>query len=136
MVILVFSDDEETTLNRLLSVLEEQQLVEYSCESALNVPKILCFHELTVKPQQRIVIYKGDEIQLTAREFDLLYFLASHPKQVFTLKQIYEGTTREEYHDTFRSMESSLYRLRKKLDNNYIENVRGYGYRFEPDIRR
>jgi DNA-binding response OmpR family regulator len=97
------------------------------------VPKSLYFHELTVKSQQRIVIYRGNELQLTAREFDLLYFLASHPKQVFSMKQLYEGTTREEYHDTFRSVESSLYRLRKKLDNNYIENVRGYGYRFDPD---
>jgi two-component system phosphate regulon response regulator PhoB len=118
-----------------MDLLAEEHITENLCTQSIYLMKSLHFGKLTVDPMQRVAICNDIDLQLSTREFDLLFFLASHPRQVFTLKQIYEGITKEEYHDTFRSVESSLYRLRKKLNNNYIENVRGYGYRFEPDAK-
>jgi DNA-binding response OmpR family regulator len=135
IIIMTFSDSEENIINKVVSLLNAENAIESVCEVPTFLAKTLKFPSLSINLLYRTVISNGTNLDLTAREFDLLYFLASHPRQVFTLKQIYEGITQEEYHDTFRSVESSLYRLRKKLGNNYIENVRGYGYRFEPDAK-
>ena len=52
---------------------------------------------------------------MTTKELDLLIFLASHNGQVFTIRQIYEGITDEPFVETYKSLESCLYRLRKKI---------------------
>ncbi|HBX69042.1 MAG TPA: DNA-binding response regulator, partial [Chloroflexi bacterium] len=46
------------------------------------------FQDLSINPLSRSVIFKGQNIPLTAKEFDLLYFFASHPRQVFSRAQL------------------------------------------------
>lgn len=78
----------------------------------------LLFDKLTICPSQRKVYLNGAEIFLTTKELDLLIFLASHNGQVFTIRQIYEGITDDLFVETYKSLESCLYRLRKKIGEN------------------
>src|ERR1043165_4587398 len=48
----------------------------------------LSFDELTINPRSRVVTVKDMPVDLTAKEFDMLYLLARHPKQVFTREQL------------------------------------------------
>lgn len=87
-----------------------------------------------INPTYRQVSLEGNWLNLTRKEFDLLYFLASSPGQVFTREQIYRNVWHGEtdYH-VDEAVKSSIKALRKKLNpasKEYIENVRGVGYRF------
>lgn len=73
------------------------------------------------------------EVELTHTEFQILYFLASHPGRVFTRYQIIDGIRGEDYAVTDRSVDVQIAGLRKKLGpcGNYIGTVRGVGYRLK-----
>ena len=90
--------------------------------------------ELTIDPIHRQVVLKGKWLELTRKEFDVLYFLASHPGQVFTREQIYHNVWHNEAdYNVDESVKSSIKALRKKLTQapkEYIQKVRGVGYRF------
>jgi len=70
---------------------------------------------------------------LTKTEFGLLHFLARRPGWVFTRYQIVDAVHDENYQITDRAVDVQIVGLRKKLGQygNYIETVRGVGYRFK-----
>lgn len=74
-------------------------------------------------------------IELTGKEFDLLFFLASNKGRVYTKKQIYRQVWEEEYAFDDNNIMSFISKLRKKIEPDpdhpfYILTVRGVGYRF------
>lgn len=70
--------------------------------------------ELTIDPVHRQVVLKGNWLNLTRKEFDVLYFLASHPGQVFTREQIYHNVWHNEAdYNVDESVKSSIKALRK-----------------------
>ena len=78
---------------------------------------------------------KGDSIHLTAKEFDLLYFLSSHKGQVFTKEQIYEkvwGYDNAPDASNLSSIDTHVKKLRSKMGakGDYIKTVWGVGYKF------
>lgn len=88
---------------------------------------------LRIDPATREVVLDGQPVPLTAREFDLLAFLAGRPRQVFTRAQLLEqvwasssGWLGE------ATVTEHVHRLRHKLGAHYLTTVRGVGYRFEP----
>jgi DNA-binding response OmpR family regulator len=97
----------------------------------------LSFGELCIDPQTRLVEVAGEEKTLTAKEFDLLWTMARHPRQVFTRDQLLDivwGLT--EYIDP-STVTVHVRRLREKIEADpgnphYIQTVWGVGYRFEP----
>jgi DNA-binding response OmpR family regulator len=97
----------------------------------------LVYEELRIDPQSRLVEAGGEEKALTAKEFDLLWIMASHPRQAFTRDQLLDrvwGLT--EYIDP-STVTVHVRRLREKIeqdpgDPRYILTVWGVGYRFEP----
>ena len=97
----------------------------------------LIYGDLCIDPQRRLVEVKGREVSLTAREFDLLWVLARHPRQVFNRDQLLDqvwGLT--EYIDG-STITVHVRRLREKIetdasDPRYIQTVWGVGYKFEP----
>lgn len=98
--------------------------------------RALTFEDLTVDPRGRTVVLAGREIMLTAKEFDMLYLLASHPRQVYTrdqlLQRIWGGT---EYIDP-GTVTVHVRRLREKIETDpsspgHILTVWGVGYKFE-----
>ena len=71
------------------------------------------------------------DLQLTATEFRLLYFLARHPGRVYTRDQIVDHVKGEDYPVTDRSVDVQVVGLRRKLGVHarLLETVRGVGYR-------
>lgn len=88
---------------------------------------------LRVDPATREVRVDGAPVQLTAREFDLLAFLARRPRQVFTraqlLEQVWGSSTGWQSEAT---VTEHVHRLRHKLGRRFVATVRGVGYRLEP----
>ena len=128
MIIVTFSAPEEQVVEKIKAVLAEDHEIE--CISIVG-GKEMTFGDVEIRTKQRKVFFKGKEVELTTREFDVLYFMASHPGQVFTMKQLYECTIHEPYYETFHTLTSAIYRIRKKIGANCIQNIYGYGYKFE-----
>lgn len=104
----------------------------------LKKPYAICAGgNLIIDPQYRCVTLDGLPIQLSRKEFDLLYFLVQHQRQVFSYEQIYSKIWND---DTMLDIEKTIrfhiQSLRKKLhfltDIAGIETIWGIGYRFNP----
>ena len=93
---------------------------------------ILKAHDLVVDPKKFKATLAGQNLDLTASEFRILYYLASHQGWVFTRYQIMDAIRGEGYVVTERAIDVQIAGLRKKLGDfsGYIETVRGVGYRF------
>jgi len=86
---------------------------------------------MEIDPGRHRVTVAGRRVELTTTEFKLLHFLASRPGWVFTRYQIVDAIHGVDYPVTDRSIDVQVAGLRKKLGSagNYIETVRGVGYR-------
>ncbi len=90
---------------------------------------------LSVDKERREVRKDGLQIALTAKEFDLLLFLAENQGKVFTKKQIYRAVWEDEYAFDDNNIMVHIRRLRKKIEDDpenpkYILTVWGVGYKF------
>lgn len=91
--------------------------------------------DLTIDPDRRSVQLSGKPVDVTAKEFDLLYHFASHPGRVYTRTQLLDliwGYAHDGYEHT---VNSHINRLRAKIEENpakpeYILTVWGVGYKF------
>ncbi len=98
------------------------------------------FEDLTVDPLTREVRIRGRVVDLTATEFNLLYFLADHPRQVFSRDALLEKVWGySEYVDP-STVTVHIRRLREKIENSPSEpaklvTVWGVGYKFDPGDR-
>lgn len=90
-------------------------------------------HELYIHPGRNKVEAAGKSVELTYSEFKILTLLASRPGWVFNRSQIVDAVHGEGYAVTDRAVDVQIVGLRKKLGDcgNYIETVRGIGYRFK-----
>jgi len=97
----------------------------------------LVFDNLRIDPKTRLVEVNGEEKSLTPREFDLLWVLARHPRQVFNRDQLLDLVWGfSEYVDP-STVTVHVRRLREKIEPDpsnprHIQTVWGVGYRFEP----
>ena len=97
----------------------------------------LQFGDINIDPRTRLVTVRGDEIELTATEFNLLWFMASHPRQVFKRDQLLEQVWGfSDYLDP-STVTVHIRRLREKIearpsDPAHLLTVWGVGYKFEP----
>ena len=100
-------------------------------------PPRLDFDGIQIDPQTRLVAVGGAEKSLTAKEFDLLYLLAQHPRQVFTRDQLLERIWGESDYIDPGTVTVHIRRLREKIEPDpsqprRLQTVWGVGYRFEP----
>jgi DNA-binding response OmpR family regulator len=101
-------------------------------------PSPRTFGRLAIDPGAREVRVDGRLIETTAKEFDLLAFLADAPRQVFSRGQLLERVwaSSAEWQDP-ATVTEHVRRLRLKLngveEGGWIATVRGVGYRFDPD---
>jgi two-component system alkaline phosphatase synthesis response regulator PhoP len=111
---------------RIRAVLRRRSRQEVDAKSTLQV------HDLVIHPGRHEVLVSGEPVTLTATEFRLLHCLARRPGWVFTRQQIVDAVHGEDYAVTDRSVDVQIVGLRKKLAavGEYIETVRGVGYRF------
>jgi len=97
----------------------------------------LSFHNLSIDPKSRVVIVKESPVELTAKEFDMLYLLARHPKQVFTREQLLERVWGGAQYIDPGTVTVHVRRLREKIEDDASKPARlltvwGVGYKFEP----
>jgi two-component system response regulator ResD len=93
------------------------------------------FDGLEMDPRARRVAVRGREVDLTAREFDLLHFLARHPDQVFSRDQLMDRVWEFSFYSDTTTVTVHVRRLRAKIEADasnpeWIETVWGVGYRF------
>lgn len=99
----------------------------------------LCFIGLNINQSTRSIAVNNIEIHLTAKEFDLLYFLACNQGRVFTKEQIYQHVWQDDYSFDDSNIMSFISKLRKKIKNDqldidYIQTIHGIGYRFNLEV--
>jgi DNA-binding response OmpR family regulator len=83
-------------------------------------------------------VYHETQLDLPPKEFELLYFLALHPNQVFTREQLLDKIWDYEYMGDTRTVDVHVKRLREKMpyeDSWGIKTIWGVGYKFDPGTR-
>lgn len=93
--------------------------------------QILTLGDLTIDPQQFLVIYKGENISLAKKEFELLYLLASKPGRVFLRNEILNQIWGADVIVGDRTIDVHIRKIRQKLGVDCITTVKGVGYKFE-----
>jgi DNA-binding response OmpR family regulator len=119
-------------VSRVRAVLRRSQT-----SSQTGQEKPLVFGDLTVDPSTRLVTVQGIEVELTVKEFDLLWLLANHPRQVFTRDQLLERVWGLSDFIDPSTVTVHVRRLREKIETDSshptrIQTVWGVGYKFEP----
>lgn len=97
----------------------------------------LTFNSLEIDPVRREVTLDEQSVPLTALEFDLLHFLASHPGRVWRRAELIQKVWDYEYVGDQRVVDVHIGQIRKKIEQDtnqpaMIQTVRGVGYKFEP----
>jgi two-component system, OmpR family, response regulator ResD len=108
--------------------------VEESSEPADR--KVLSFEGLRIDPNTREVLVDGEPATLTAREFDLLYHLASAPGRVYTRDQLMETVWGYAFSADTSTVTVHVRRLREKVEPDpatprYLQTIWGVGYKFD-----
>lgn len=97
----------------------------------------LRFDGLLIDPRTRDVRVDGQRVELTAKEFDLLWFLASHPGDAFTRAQLLDQVWDYQYIGDADTVTVHVRRLRVKVESDpnnprHVKTVWGVGYKFVP----
>ena len=97
---------------------------------------VLRFDGLRINPRARLVERDGEPVHLTAKEFDLVYFLAKNAGQVFTREQLLDNVWDFEWYGDASTVTVHIRRLREQVEPNpmrprYVKTVWGVGYMFE-----
>jgi DNA-binding response OmpR family regulator len=100
-------------------------------------PAILRYELLSIDFKTRLVTIEGRELMLTAKEFDLLWYLAAHPRQVFNRDQLLDAVWGETQYIDPSTVTVHVRRVREKIERDpatprHLHTVWGVGYKFEP----
>ena len=129
ILIINFSEKEEQLCKRVIQLLSDELDITI-------VPIKQQMNDFRIDPLTRTYVKNtGETVYLTAKQFDLLYFLSSHKGQVFTKEQIYENVWGYDNAPDASNLSSFIRKLRLKIepypDNpRYIITVWGVGYKF------
>ncbi|MDX1816555.1 MAG: response regulator transcription factor [Marinobacter sp.] len=98
-------------------------------------PEEIVVDGLRVDPVRRRVIVRDQEVELTAREFDLLWYFARHPGRVFSRAQLLDAVWGYNHDGYEHTVNTHINRLRNKIEADpaephYVQTVWGVGYRF------
>ncbi|MDZ4836892.1 MAG: response regulator transcription factor [Candidatus Melainabacteria bacterium] len=97
---------------------------------------ILSAGDIELDPISRTVSKSNLELHLEPKEFNLLEFFMRHPQQVFSADALIDRVWPSDTLVSTDAIRTYIKILRKKLDNErVIQNVRGVGYKFEPDVK-
>ncbi|WP_326514234.1 response regulator transcription factor [Clostridium intestinale] len=110
-----------------------RRATKYSTNKEDNIIKI---KDITIDLDSFLVNKKGQNIQLTSKEFDILKLFVKNPNRVFTKAQIYSFAWKEEYYGDENVINVHMRRLREKIEDDpskpeYIKTLWGIGYKLE-----
>ena len=118
-------------LARVKANLRRHQQV--STASQENESNEIAIGSLVIHPDAYVVSKRGETIELTHREFELLYYLAKHPGQVMTREHLLQTVWGYDYFGDVRTVDVTVRRLREKIEGNpshpgWLVTRRGVGY--------
>jgi DNA-binding response OmpR family regulator len=121
----------------LLRVQAILRRIEASGVPAMVLDDTLHVGALVIRPQLRQATRDGVPLELTAKEFELLEFLARHPRQVFSREQLLTQVWDYDYYGDASTVTVHIRRLREKVERDaarpqHLKTVWGVGYKFEP----
>lgn len=107
----------------------------FESEQVSGNSSIILLGDLSIDPKKREVSIKGNTINLTAKEFDLLYHFAKNPGRVYTRSELLDLVWGYAYKGYEHTVNSHINRLRAKIETDqnqpqYIKTVWGVGYKF------
>lgn len=95
---------------------------------------------LKLIPGDRIALIAGEELALSAKEYDLLALLAQNPQRTFNRQELLDRIWGYDYEGSERAVDDLVKRLRRKLNDNAsetnIETIWGYGYRLDGQVEK
>jgi len=105
-------------------------------DTQVSGEKIINTSSLVINPNSRSVSFDGQPVILTVKEFDLLYYFASNPQQVFSRAQLLGKIWEDEHYTDPSTVTVHIRRLREKIEKDpsspeYLITVWGVGYKFE-----
>jgi DNA-binding response OmpR family regulator len=124
---------------RVTAILRRVEMMRDESRMRDDSTELIAHPDLAVDPAGRDVLANGHPVALTAREFDLLYLLASHPGRVFSRTYLLDRLWGETYSGFERTVDTHIQRLRRKLGGggsvaDRIVTLWGVGYKYErPD---
>ena len=121
--------DDYVTKPFSMPVLLEKIRVILRRSAGTEEERCLRYRDITICPDNREATLEGRRLDLTAREFELLYTLLSAPGRVFTREMLLAKLWGYDFYGDERIVDSHIKNLRHKLGRGYIETVRGVGYR-------
>ena len=134
IIVIRAADPDGSIFKAVVAALQEKRM------EVVHVPapvfSVLRIGELEIHHEYRRVLMAGREVQLNHGEYSMLYCMASSPGQVFSKAQLYAAAWGEEYLRGTNSVENTIWRLRRKLEEDprhpaYIKTVVGTGYRLD-----
>ena len=100
-----------------------------------NPPDVLVVHNLEIDREGYLVyLTREDEratIRLPRKEFELLYYVATHPGKVFSRQELLDQVWGHDVYVVDRTVDVHVRKIREKLGNHLIETVKGIGYKFK-----
>ena len=97
----------------------------------LSAENILVRNDIVIDKNRYIVVVNENEITLSKKEFELLYFLASKPNKVFSREEIYSAVWEDGVIVGERTIDVHIRKLRDKLKIDNIKTYKGVGYKYE-----
>lgn len=91
------------------------------------------FGDLVIDTSKREVKLGDVILELTPKEYDLLYFFIENKGLALSREKILNSVWGWDYFGDSRTVDTHIKRLRKKIGDNFIQTVRGFGYKFEGD---
>ena len=127
--------DSKEMVARVKAVLRRSIAPAVSETSDDSLPKeCVTYPDLVINQTDYSVTYKNKRIEMPPKELELLYFLASHPNQVFTREQLLDHIWSYDYIGDTRTVDVHIKRLREKFEAHpswELKTVWGIGYKFE-----
>lgn len=119
---------------RVKAILRRSQLQEKNTE--INAEQELTIGGLKIFPEQIKAEIRGEQLELTPKEFELLLYLARHEGKVLHREQLLSAVWNYEYSGDCRIVDVHISHLREKIEVDtrkpeYIKTIRGFGYKLD-----
>ena len=123
---------------RITAILRRQ--TQYAPDASAAKPVTYDYGKFKVNPDTATLTVDGNEIECTAKEFELLCFFCKNPNHIFTATQLYESVWDPMGFGDEKTVTIHISKLRKKLGDDtknpsIILNMRGLGYKFIPPVK-
>ena len=104
----------------------------YKRKSSIDDSKnVIEVENLSIDKDSYVVKVDGNEVFFPKKEFELLHFLATNPKKVFSRESLLRNIWGADVHVVARTVDVHIRKIREKLGQDFISTIKGVGYKFK-----